>query len=459
MPANIDTGGFFVQTDGSICIGVANNIYRCAVTTTSSKAYNINGLQSFTSYTISVNTRNTENNISLPVTTTYSTLLPEPTYLIATGRTTNSIDISFNKSAGTIDRYTVNATYSGGSITPQTITPSIDSNAYQTYTITGLISNTKYTINVYATRGSVNSSYSNNIVDYSTLVVQTASFSTNPFTNVFTSVTAGISSLSINNNRTRITVSSTSQQNIYYYTYNGTAWVRNAVSISIPSIISMAMTPDGSRGVIGGSDNKCYYFTLTGSTYSTLRQTLDTRSLGLCRGIDITDNGNTIVYTDEVTNSIYFAKWNESAINYDAFTKTLDISRNTYYGLGISSDGSKIAYGQSPGNKVYVAYWNDSDNNYGVGTPITFLGSKFARHIRFSPNGNVIYMSMLNDLNGSIQYSIFNIDTYSTFKYVPTTILQANVDIAGIYVDPSGVFIFRGQAIHLITPTYTPPAT
>jgi hypothetical protein len=169
MPANIDTGGFFVQTDGSICMGISNYIYRCAVTTITSKAYTINGLQVATSYTISVNTKNADNNISSPITTTYSTILPEPTYLIATGRTTNSIDISFNKLAGTIDRYTVNATYSGGSISPQTITPSIDLNAYQTYSITGLLYATQYTIYVTATKGGYTSSASNSIT-YSTLL-------------------------------------------------------------------------------------------------------------------------------------------------------------------------------------------------------------------------------------------------------------------------------------------------
>jgi hypothetical protein len=434
-----------------------------SVVTVDNTTYDIIGLESAVLYTILVNTRDANNNTSLQVSTTYSTLLPAPTNLIATGRTTTTIDISFNKPAGTMNSYTVSATYVSGastlSITPQTFNDSPVSSVFQTYTITGLLSNTKYTANVYATKGSVNSSYSNDIVDYSTLIVQNASFSNyTAFSGTLASSATGISSLSIDNTGTRITVSSSNQGYFIYYTKSGSTWsARNNVLIgSTAAIITMAMTPDGNRGIASGYDNRCYYFTWTGTTYTALTRTLHTTTLGACKGIGITGDGNTIVYTDDSTKCIYFAKWNGT--NYNAFTKTLDISRNTYYGLGISSDGSKIAYGQFPGNKVYVAYWNGT--NYGVGTAITYLGTAFARHIKFSPGGNVIYMSMLSDASGSIQYSILNIDTYPTFKYIPTTSIPASFDAAGFYVDLSGVlYVYRTQSVNTSTPTYTPPAT
>ena len=417
--------------------------------------HTITGLTSGTTYTIQLASI-IGSKSSATISTSGSTLVVPrpPTNLTAPSSTATTIDIAFSAPSIAVDSYRVTATdISNSSIfVTQTITKSLT-----TYTITDLSQNTRYNIELV----SVNGIYSSAPVSTTgtTLFEYIVSFSNSTRFNPanLAAVPGGLTSLSIDNTLTRITISSNNQGQLIYYNPNITTRNTFLGPSGMTAILNMAITPDGNRGIAAGWNNKPYYFTWNGTSYTTLTQTLhpNIKPLGNCTGLDITADGNRIVYTDNTTKCIYFAKWNNT--NYDEFTKTLDISRNTYYGLGISKNGSKIAYGVFPGNTVYVANWNDT--NYGVGTAISYLGNAQPIQIRFSPGGNVIYMSTSTNSVGSVQYSILYNGIYSTFKYVPTTAISANAHTAGFYVSSAGVLYVMRSSQNFVTsttPTYTP---
>ena len=125
--------------------------------------YTISDLQSDTSYNISVVARNNSNNTSAPVSTAYYTLLSAPSNLIGTGRTSSSIDISFNAPSGIVVDYLATATPANG----------IDvSNVslVTTTTISDLESDTSYNIYVIARNSNGNSAPSA-AIEYYTLIL------------------------------------------------------------------------------------------------------------------------------------------------------------------------------------------------------------------------------------------------------------------------------------------------
>jgi hypothetical protein len=93
----------------------------------------------------------------------YNTPVPSPTNLTATGSRTTTINVSFTPpSIQNITSYTIKAT-TGTTVILQTVSASAS-----TYTITGLVINTQYTINITTNIGTI-SSLPSNTITFSTI--------------------------------------------------------------------------------------------------------------------------------------------------------------------------------------------------------------------------------------------------------------------------------------------------
>jgi hypothetical protein len=147
-----------VTTEPPPIMGNIPQIFNAPLTT-----YTINNLLSDTSYNINVVARNNSNNTSVPVSTAYYTLLSPPTDVIGTGRTINTIDISFNPpSTGTVVDYLATAM-------PATGFDVSNVSLLTTTQITGLESDTSYNIYVIARNSNGNSGPSA-VLEYYTLI-------------------------------------------------------------------------------------------------------------------------------------------------------------------------------------------------------------------------------------------------------------------------------------------------
>ena len=126
-------------------------------------SYNLTGLSSYITYTISMTATNGVVTSVASTSITPSTSLSPPTGLTATGFTSNSITIAFNLVSGA-DTYKVDAVpYSGNTVN----TPAFTSSPY---TIQGLHPGMSYDISIYATKSGVNSA-SSTPISYNTQLI------------------------------------------------------------------------------------------------------------------------------------------------------------------------------------------------------------------------------------------------------------------------------------------------
>ena len=95
-----------------------------------------------------------------------------------------------------------------------------------------------------------------------------------------------------------------------------------------------------------------------------------------------------------------------------AYTVPVDVSQcvasSTWFGADITPDGSRIAYSNYSSGIVYSGYWNGSQyvqNTATVGTIAT------ANQLRFSPDGNILYV-LVGRTTNNLYYSIFNGSNY-----------------------------------------------
>jgi hypothetical protein len=125
--------------------------------------YTINNLTSGVFYTIYVNTKNTNGNYSLPISTSNITLLLPPTNIkVTTGFTT--IDVSFNETIGQVDKYEITADPTEGMDVSQNFIPPFN----PPYVLSGLQSGISYSVYVRA----INSIITSNRSDYTNIITK-----------------------------------------------------------------------------------------------------------------------------------------------------------------------------------------------------------------------------------------------------------------------------------------------
>ena len=125
---------------------------------------------------------------------------------------------------------------------------------------------------------------------------------------------------------------------------------------------------------------------------------------------------------------VYYANWNGT--NYTTFITTNETTK-AWNGVAITADGNRIAFtsgGYGAGVSTLNVYWSNwTGTNYSSGIVVSgAVGS--ATHVRFSPDGNIIYMVTINKATGTLMYSLWNGSSYSNFTYVGTSVIPANLN-------------------------------
>jgi hypothetical protein len=216
---------------------------------------------------------------------------------------------------------------------------------------------------------------------------------------------------------------------VYYKkrTTNGAAF---SASVQFGSLgtgyYSMAMTPDTNYIVYVPLNGYIYYtkdpsFNLI-TGYNTFTRTLDetTRTYW---GIAISADGMRIVVVS--TTKVFFANWNGS--NYNSLTETLETKIPTsanYNGISISSNGDRIVYGDGVNKNWYLSYWNGT--NYNTGSLI-YTSVAQTRQSYFNIDASILCLSYFNSY---IQYFKYNKNSL-LYDYV-RDISNGNYDCHGL---------------------------
>jgi hypothetical protein len=230
---------------------------------------------------------------------------------------------------------------------------------------------------------------------------------------------------------------------VYVSTFNGSTWstmtATNATTTGT-TFNNVKLTADGSRGVTisRGGTGFAYFFTWTGSTYSTFTQTLGATSTTY-QAIDMTSDGSRIFTVDAAF--VKYADWNGS--NYSTWTNTSFAGSATTQScaVGCSSDGNKIVYCCNTTTLNY-ALWNGSSyvlqSTFGSVT----LGGARIRCIRFSYDGRYVFGSHSSSLP-NLFYSAWNGTTFGDSNYITVTgmTLTDSYPLAVSYSNPSNVYI------------------
>lgn len=253
------------------------------------------------------------------------------------------------------------------------------------------------------------------------------------------SVPVGIYGFSITQDGTRaVTIDSTT---VYLSTYNGSTWstmtATNATTTGT-TFINVKLTADGSRGVTisRAGTGFAYFFTWTGSTYSTFTQTLGATSTTY-QAIDMTSDGSRIFTVDAAF--VKYADWNGS--NYSTWTNTSFAGSGIQTAaVGCSSDGNKIVYCCNTSTLNY-ALWNGSSyvlqSTFGAVT----VGASI-RCIRFSYDGRYVFGSHGTSLP-NLFYSAWNGTTFGDSNYITVTgmTFTDSYPLAVSYSTPTTVYI------------------
>jgi hypothetical protein len=233
---------------------------------------------------------------------------------------------------------------------------------------------------------------------------------------------------------------------IYFSTYTNKTWSALAQTLqttTLGSCISIALTNNGSRGVVIAKGGGCYFFTWDGSNYSIATKILDGANRGyVC--LDMTPDGN-IITTIDMGNAVYYSKWNGT--NYGTFIKTLETG-TPGTGIGISKDGVILAY--TVNNNVVISLWDGK--NYAVAKQINDASNLTnPRSFKFGPDNNTLYYTIQGNGTSSIWYSIWNGTTFGTFNpvIVPSALLST---LNSLYSDGLQFKIYEGY--HGENPNY-----
>jgi hypothetical protein len=225
----------------------------------------------------------------------------------------------------------------------------------------------------------------------------------------------------------------------------------------------VALTSDGTRGVVCITNSFVYFFNWTGSVPSGWTQTLDNIRRDYT-GLAMTSDGSRIVVCSD-SSGVLFASWNGT--NYTAFTRTLD-SIIRYIGVGISSNGDRIVYGTIDSQVWLISYWNGT--NYPAGTifrknPDLTSTSQYPRTAYFSEDSSILFLSYNGNAVGSVEYGYFNseIGNYDLFNYIQPNFIPSSRDLHGLCYKNGNLYsTYLGTTTIFVTtiyPEYPTPFT
>ena len=192
------------------------------------------------------------------------------------------------------------------------------------------------------------------------------------------------------------------------YSYSGSSWsLFNTMTVTV-GVKGVCCTSDGNR-IVFTSDTAgsggVYFATWNSGTSSYIIQTPTIYSTTYPVSPSMTPDGRVILFSASYGGSVlpvYYSLWNGSS--YTTPVAVVNSSGN-HFGTDITSDGSRIAYVKYNTNEVFSGYWNGT--TYVQNTPPIGTITSVAQ-VRFSPDGNILFVSASTNL----YYSIYNGTTY-----------------------------------------------
>lgn len=174
--------------------------------------------------------------------------------------------------------------------------------------------------------------------------------------------------------------------------------------------IGIQLTADGTRGAAIARDEYCYYFTWTGSSPSTITQTLQTTAKSW-NDLTMSANGSTIA-TVVSSDYPYYATWDGS--NYSAFTQTLETTIRAYNTVALSANGNIMCYAALSGSTIpRYATWNGTNYSNSSNLGSTALN---IRRLRMTTDAYTIFVS------GALNYyATYNGTSYSAWTTISTS--------------------------------------
>jgi hypothetical protein len=260
---------------------------------------------------------------------------------------------------------------------------------------------------------------------------------------------AKIIGLSITADNTRVVycVIDVANQGLYFATINSDgSWSGETSFYSQASVLdcrNLSISADGSRGVFNDPTNGIFYFTWTGSTYTTPIK-IESKYNRVTHSIKMTADGNRIIIlSTNGVSVIYFSQWNGTS--FGPLTQTLEIRSLQYTGIGLSNDGNRLIYGTEGEvnplynyNNVFYSVWNGT--NYTMGKQTLDTSSKRWRNFEFSIDNNILYASTVINTTATLWVCKYNsiLDNYQPFIAVPTLTIPANLDAWVLFMSRDG---------------------
>ena len=258
---------------------------------------------------------------------------------------------------------------------------------------------------------------------------------------------ANIIGLSITADNTRVVycVYNTASQCLYFATINSDGSWSGETSFDTTqrNCHSLTLSADGSRGAFTDYSNGIYYFTWTGTTYTTPIK-IESKYNRIYIGAKLTADGNRLVCLTYASSGVYFSQWNGNS--FGPLIQTLETRNIVYVVLGLSNDGNRLIYGSQTdslnynvNNIVFYSVWNGT--NYTMGKQTLDTSSKYWRNFAFSNDNTILYGStVLNTTTATLWISKYNsiLDNYEPFIAVPTLTIPAGLDAWLLFMSRDG---------------------
>jgi len=257
---------------------------------------------------------------------------------------------------------------------------------------------------------------------------------------------ANIIGLSITADNTRVVycVYNTASQGLYFATIgsDGNWSGETSFDTTQREYLGMSISADGSRGVFCDSATGLYYFTWTGTTYTTPIK-IESKYNRFYNHAKITYDGNRVVVSmTDVGGAVCFSVWNGNS--FGPLTQTLETRVLTYRGIGISNDGNRLIYGSATSStagiyyNVYYSVWNGT--NYTMGKQTLDTSSKNWRNFEFSNDNNILYGSTEGNATATLWVCKYNsiLDNYEPFIAVPILTIPASLDAWPLFMSRDG---------------------
>ena len=233
---------------------------------------------------------------------------------------------------------------------------------------------------------------------------------------------------------------------IYFNLTGSTTWstINNLTNISVyPQCISCnynASVVVFTSSILHNNGGKCFFCVKDPSTptkYSyTFTQITDT-TVRPYTGIAMLPDGSRIITCDS-SGGLYFANSVQTTARYGTFT-TIRVPDGSlkFYGIDVTNDGNSIVYGDTKYGNIYIAQWSGTTYNPGVfiDNVNANLLFNYIGCIRISDDTQNIYCLTTSpngaDKNIYLNTTVFNGTNYNTFNRQPITV--ADMSFNSIY--------------------------